>query len=296
MKVSVILRTDGAPSFLEKAIWGYATQCHRDFELLIADHSLTQETGLLIQRMRNETDLNLRLVLEEGGSIHQPVVLNKAICAASSDYIIFSDSCCVPRWDFVAQHVGRAKSGCMLFGDVIRLPEVASQRISTEHILSGQATSPSWLRSQGVSMGSRMLPLLSGPRLAMWLDRVPTARHKWNSLNSSAWKDDILRANGFDERMKDGDIDRELGERMHNAGIRTKQIRHQAICLQLDQTREQGGVDSEARRCSRKIRLDTQRHRFTWTPHGILQGSQLKRVFSSQDRFEDELDNHLKAA
>ena len=86
MKVSVILRTDGAPSFLEKAIWGYATQCHRDFELLIADHSLTQETGLLIQRMRNETDLNLRLVLEEGGSIHQPVVLNKAICAASSDF------------------------------------------------------------------------------------------------------------------------------------------------------------------------------------------------------------------
>ena len=47
----------------------------------------------------------------------------------------------------------------------------------------------------------------------------------------------MIAINGYDERMQYGGPDRELGERLINFGIKTKQIRHQAICLHLDHPR-----------------------------------------------------------
>ena len=59
----------------------------------------------------------------------------------------------------------------------------------------------------------------------------------WNGHNASGWKKDIMAINGFDERMQYGGQDRELGERLFNYGIKSKQIRYSAICVHLDHPR-----------------------------------------------------------
>lgn len=51
------------------------------------------------------------------------------------------------------------------------------------------------------------------------------------------WHEDIVKARGFDERMKYGGEDCELGERLMNAGIKAVQIRYLAIMLHLDHDR-----------------------------------------------------------
>jgi len=55
--------------------------------------------------------------------------------------------------------------------------------------------------------------------------------------NNYCIKADILKVNGFDERMQYGGQDRELGERLFNAGIKSKQLRYSAVVVHLDHKR-----------------------------------------------------------
>ena len=67
----------------------------------------------------------------------------------------------------------------------------------------------------------------------------------------------ILSVNGFDERMQYGGEDRELGERLFNMGIKSKQIRYSAICLHLDHSR--GYVQPEMIEKNNRIRKTTKK-------------------------------------
>ena len=65
------------------------------------------------------------------------------------------------------------------------------------------------------------------------MNTLTPAKATFNGGNSSGWRSDILDARGFDVRMQYSGEDRELGERLVNAGIRGTQIRYSAIVLHL---------------------------------------------------------------
>lgn len=67
--------------------------------------------------------------------------------------------------------------------------------------------------------------------LASILNAVTTTKPTWNGHNASGWMEDVMRVNGYDERMEYGGQDREFGERLVNCGITGLQIRYSAICL-----------------------------------------------------------------
>jgi hypothetical protein len=67
--------------------------------------------------------------------------------------------------------------------------------------------------------------------------------------------------------MAYGGLDRELGERLVNAGIRPKQIRHRAVCVHLDHGRSY--LDSEKLKRNQAIRREVRTRRLTWTESGI---------------------------
>ena len=69
------------------------------------------------------------------------------------------------------------------------------------------------------------------------MDRLTTTKATWNGHNASTWKSYALAANGFNNAMRYGGEDREFGERLMNAGIRGKQVRHRPICVHLDHGR-----------------------------------------------------------
>jgi glycosyltransferase involved in cell wall biosynthesis len=285
MEVSVILSTYNSPAWLEKSIWGYAKQTHRGFELLVADDGSDEETARCIHRLKRETGLLIRHFWQEHRGFRKCTILNRAIAAALTDYLVFSDGDCIPREDFLATHVRLARRGCMLSGGAVRLPLHLSHSITREDILSGRVCDPKWLASRGVGWNKRGRILVRTAAVAWLLDALTTTRATMNGCNSSAWKTDVLRVNGFDERMLYGGLDRELGERLANAGVRGKQIRHRAICLHLDHARAYDVP--EARKFNRQIRKETRRHRFTWTPYGIKKGL---RVFGREEPVQRELE------
>jgi glycosyltransferase involved in cell wall biosynthesis len=268
MRLSAIVSTYNQPQWLVKVIWGYIAQTYQDFELIIADDGSRDDTRRLIERLQQETDLPIHHVWHEDVGFRKCTILNRAIQRASSDYLVLSDGDCIPRCDFLAVHAQNAAKGCILSGGYFKLPMDISRKISVDDILHRRATDPGWLRAHGMPRRWKMTKLSAGPRLGRLLDFVTTTKASWNGHNSSGWKTDIMRVNGFDERMEWGAEDREMGERLMNCGVRGKRIRYRAVCVHLDHARKY--VRQEAIERNRQIRRETRENHATWTAFGIV--------------------------
>lgn len=267
MRISVIVSTYNAEEWLEKVLQGYRVQAWRDFELIVADDGSREATRRLVEREASDYPVPLRHVWHEDDGYRRQRILNLAILAARHDYVLFSDGDCVPRGDFVRVHAEQAEPGRFLSGGYCKLSMKASKAITSEDIRDGRCFRLDWLRRLDRVGFSPVLKLAAGPRAGPLLDAITTARATFNNCNSSAWKEDLLAINGYDERMKYGGHDRELGERLENHGIRGKQIRHRAVCVHLDHAR--GYKTLESLRRNLAIRAQTRADRATWTPYGI---------------------------
>ncbi len=270
MRVSVIVSTYNSPDWIRLTLWGYAVQGHRDFEVIVADDGSAFETALAIRQVKRESGLAIRHIWHEHCGFRKCTILNKAILAASGDYLVFTDGDCIPRPDFVEQHVRLAQRGYFVSSGTVRLPMKVSRAITVRDILDRKATEPSWLTARGLTAGKGRYRLALGRSLARLCDRMTTTRATFNGGNTSAWRDDILRVNGCDERMGYGGEDREVGERLNNLGVHGIQARHRAVSVHLEHGR--GYIDPEVIRQNLAIRRDTRSRGTTWTPYGIYKG------------------------
>lgn len=268
MKASVIFTTYNSPAWLQKVLWGYKYQTEKDFQLIVADDGSGTETAETIEEMRSIVDFPIVHVWHPDEGFRKCKILNDAIRKAEADYIVFSDGDCIPRSDFLQTHLSKRKEGYFLSGGAVRLPMRLSQRISADDIKTGRAFDKKWLVAEGLKLPAfKKLKLTANAQIAGVLNKISPTGATWNGGNASAWKSDILRVNGFDERMKYGAEDREFGERLMNSGIKPVQIRYSAICLHLDHSR--GYVNETDLRRNAEIRRLTKKEKHTWTSFGI---------------------------
>lgn len=267
MRLSVIVTTYNQPEWLEKVLWGYAAQTFGDFELVIADDGSDQRTADVLERSRANLGVPLLHIWHDDRGFRKCTILNRAIVAASGDVLVFTDGDCIPRRDFLAVHADLVRPGRFLSGGYVKVPRATSDRIGPEDILTGRATSYTWLRRHGADLSRPLLRLAVPAQAAALLDRATPTRASFNGHNASVWRADAIRANGFDERMGWGGLDREFGERLENAGIRGLQIRHRAHVVHLDHGRGYRRPEIEA--ANRAMRDETARTGRVRTPAGI---------------------------
>ena len=269
MSTSVIVSTYNQPKWLELTLLGYSIQIEKDFEIIVADDGSTLETANVIDRIRAETGLSIIHVWHEDEGFRKCRALNAAIRASDLDYLILTDGDCIPAPDFTATHMRLKEPGRFLSGGYVKLTNEVSQQITREEVLNDRVTRASWPISKGMPRSSSLMKLTRIPWLNRLMDVVTTTKATWNGHNASGYRKDIVNVNGFDERMKYGGEDRELGERLENAGIRGKRIRYRAACIHLDHAR--GYVRKNDLERNMKIRQQTRSTRSTWTEHGIKQ-------------------------
>ncbi len=266
---SIIISTYNHPAWLRRCLWGYACQDRHDFEMVIVDDGSGEETRQLIESMRPALPFPLRHVWHEDDGFRKCVILNRGIEAARSDYLVFSDGDCVPRADFVSQHLRLREPGRYLGGGYCKLTMDVSLKIDREVIERGLHTDLAWLKANGLPRKKRSLKLWAQPG---WRERMlnalTTTKPRWAGNNASGWKADLVRVNGFDERMTYGGEDLELGERLGHAGVPGKQIRFSAVCVHLDHAR--GYVKPEMKAANQRIRDAVKANRSTWTDYGLV--------------------------
>ncbi|MDH7598389.1 MAG: glycosyltransferase [Sedimentisphaerales bacterium] len=273
MKVSVIITTFRQPVWLQKVLWGYACQKGADFEVVIAEDDQDQRTKEVIEHFNRQMHgpiQNLVHVSHEHRGFRKCMILNRAVLAASGDYLIFTDGDCIPRQNFVATHMHLARKGMFLSGGYFKLGRKTSMAIDRREIQSGLGFDPHWLIAHGEGWSRWLVRLRFADSRWNWvMDRLTTTKATWNGCNSSTFKEYVLQVNGFDHRMQYGGLDREFGQRLENAGIKGIQIRHRAICLHLDHDRSYASAEGLA--FNRSIRSQTALRKVVRTPYGIDQ-------------------------
>lgn len=269
MTLSVIMTTYNSPEWLEKVLWGYSCQTEQPLEVIVADDGSGPETAQLIERLRQETGLDIRHIWQKDDGFRKCRILNKAILSARGEYLVFTDGDCIPRADFLAVHKHRAERGYFLSGSYFKLPMQTSETISRDDILSGRCFDFKWLCENGLTTRRKTLKLRATPRWAPLLNRLTPTACNLKGSNASVWKEDCLKVNGFDERMAWGGLDREFGVRLENAGIKPRHVRFDAICIHLDHPR--GYADPKIVARNKALRLRVAKERIIETPQGIRQ-------------------------
>ncbi len=271
MKIAVVLSTYNAPQRLEPALLGYAAQSLRDFEMIVADDGSTSDTRELVKDIAVRSGMPIRHVWQEDLGFRKCRILNQAILSTHAEYLIFSDGDCIPRRDFIAQHAALARPNRFLSGGYFKLSAQTSGRVTPSTIAADEVTQVDWLLRNGTPRSGKLGKLRAHGWHAALMNAITPTRPTWNGHNSSGWRADLLRVNGFDERMAYWAQDREFGERLVNAGTRGVQVRYSAICVHLHHERPYKTEESRER--NRGIRQETRRNRASWTPDGILKTS-----------------------
>jgi len=269
MKLSVIISTYNSPEWLEKVLWGYSVQTYGDFEIIIADDGSTESTQALISRMKQETSLAIGHVWQPDNGFQKCRILNKAVLDAEADYIVFTDGDCIPRRDFLEVHAKEALPGRYLSGGYHKLPLATSKAITKDDILTNRCFNLKWLKDHGLERSYKNCKLTATKQQAKIFNALTPTRCRFKGSNGSAWKNDILAVNGFDETMAYGGEDREFGVRLINLGIKPKHVRYNAIVLHLDHPR--GYVEPMVVQNNKAHRLSVEKQGIVRTEHGIEQ-------------------------
>jgi len=263
--IGVVISTYNNPVWLEKVLWGYCCQIRPADEIVIADDGSKQDTHELINRFRKT--LPIKHVWHEDNGFQKSRILNKAIIASESEYLIFTDQDCIPHVDFVVVHERCAREGYFLSGGYFKLSMEISKKTSQEDVESSRIFDIGWLKRQGLLFSFKWLKLIRNVSFASFMNTITLTKATWNGCNASGWRKDIVAVNGFNEEMQYGGQDREFGERLFNMGIKSKQIRYSAIVVHLDHNRPYKTKESISKNI--EIRKNTRKSGIVETPYGI---------------------------
>ena len=267
MKVSIIISTYNAEEWLQKVLIGYSVQTEQDFEIVVADDGSRALTKKLLDSFSGKFKHPIVHVWHEDNGFQKTIIINKAILKTNSDYLIFTDGDCVPRKDFIAVHLKNREEGYFLSGGYFKLPMDVSHQITNNDIENQDCFNFNWLKKNGLKTSFKAIKLTHIALFADFMNWITPTKRSWNGHNSSGLKKDIIAINGFNHDMKYGGLDREMGERLFNNGLLSKQIRYTAICLHLDH--ERGYATPETWKINNDIRTYNKKHKVTYIKNGL---------------------------
>jgi glycosyltransferase involved in cell wall biosynthesis len=267
-KVGVVITTYNSPLWLKNVLFGYEAQSHSNFVTIIADDGSGAPTKDVIDFFVARGRLTIEHVWHEDKGFQKCQILNKAIAQTDCDYLIFTDGDCIPEHNFVAQHIALAQPGYFLSGGYVKLTTPVSQAITEADIKNGDVFNIAWLKSKGQPGSHKLWKLIKCAATKKFLNAVTPTKATWNGMNSSTWTKDIKACNGFNEDMQYGGLDRELGERLYNLGLKGKQVRYSIACLHLDHPRSYDTPETWKKNYA--IRNDVKKTGRYWTENGIV--------------------------
>ncbi|MFD1015963.1 glycosyltransferase family 2 protein [Winogradskyella rapida] len=268
-KASVIISTYNKPLWLGWVLHSYTLQTEQNFEIIIADDGSDARTKAVIEQFASTSNLKISHVWQEDQGFQKTRILNKAIVASNSEYLIFTDGDCLARKDFVETHLRLRQKHCALSGGYFKMADSITSHINTTVISEQKCFEKDWLIEMGQPSSFKLNKLTRSKTKSQILNWITPTKATFDGMNVSCYKMAIVDVNGFDERMQYGGLDREVGERMMNNGIKFIQVRYSTICVHLHHERPY--KTDKARALNEAIRTETKRKKKKWSPYGIKQ-------------------------
>lgn len=278
IKASLIIAFYNNTQALGLIFKALSAQSCMDFEVVIADDGSKQDAVDWIEEKKSQLPFALKSVWHEDKGFRKNRILNHAVLAAESEYLIFIDGDCIPEKHFIEDHVNHAQRGVVLSGRRVELPEPFTSLMQSStspetffsrykwqifrqylFTLPDAATKGRSNRGRHVEKGIRLpyawqQKLIGGFKPAGIL-----------GCNFSLYKNDLIKVNGFDMRYEAPAVgeDTDLDYRLGLVGITTRVLKGLAIQLHiyhpwLSRTSPNYGLF-----------LDTMEHKRSWAEQGI---------------------------
>lgn len=233
---SLIISFYNRIDYLKLVFAGCERQTFRSFEIILADDGSNQNVVSEIESLSTQISFQLKHVWQENKGFRKNRILNTAIRASSSNYLIFIDGDCIPHYKFIEEHYLNSSPKHCLTGRRVNLSEKFTQKLNYENVRGG-------------ILEKRVLPLVIDGLIGKSFDvekgtyfknkflRSYFNRKKRGLLgcNFSIHKQNIERINGFDERYQAPSIgeDSDIQFRLELLGITVKSLNNIAVQYHL---------------------------------------------------------------
>lgn len=225
MLVSLIISTYNSPVALARTLEGVLNQTECPHEVIVADDGSTAETAEVVSRFAASAPFPVRHVWHEDRGFRLGAIRNKAIAAATGDYIVQIDGDILLHPRFVADHRSYARKGTFACGSRVLLGEKITHDIFAEGIKSIHPWTADILNRKNA---------VRSPLLASAIGRLAASHLKYRGCNMAFWRDDLIAVNGYDENFQGwGCEDHDLVARLINNGVRFRPLRHVAVCYHM---------------------------------------------------------------
>lgn len=234
--LSVIVSVYNRFDYLQLVLAGLERQTLWDFEVIIADDGSNNKFVEQLKNLTSQLPFPLIHIRQDDKGFRKNKILNKAIVAANSDYLVFIDGDCVPHSEFLNEHSKYRKNNVCLTGRRVNLSEKITGRLSPGLVKKGFLEDKTFMlimdglfgKSNYVEKGfyikNKVLRELLNKKIRGLL-----------GCNFSVYKEDLLKINGFDERYEAPSIgeDSDVQYRLELAGMKIKSLNNIAVQYHL---------------------------------------------------------------
>jgi len=236
VKTSVIAAFYNNIKYLKLVLAGFQRQTEVDFELIIADDGSSEEVVREIESFTSNYSFRIKHIWHPDKGFRKNKILNQAILASSSEYLIFIDSDCVPHSRFVAEHLNEKTNAVVLTGRRVNLSQKITNELTELKIRNGFLENQ-YLKIIEDGLFGKSYDVEKGFYLENKFLRK-TFNTKYRGLlgcNFSLNKKDILDINGFDERYEAPSIgeDSDIEFRLSLNGVKVKSLNQIAVQYHL---------------------------------------------------------------
>jgi glycosyltransferase involved in cell wall biosynthesis len=227
MRVALVITTYERPDALAAVLASVARQRVTPAEVVVADDGSGVATRDLLTAFIGRSTLPVRALSQPHEGFRLTRLRNLAIAATEMDYVVFVDGDMLLHPEFIADHVRIARRGFYTQG-----VRVHADARMTQKLIADPAREPG-LWSPGLG-GLRRTYLLHSPVLSALTRRLANGLLAIKGCNQGFWRDDLVRVNGFNEAIQGwGPEDKELAERLQNAGVRRQSLLFGGIACHL---------------------------------------------------------------
>lgn len=227
VKLSVVVTTYKRPDALRRVLEALIRQRRKPDEVLIADDGSGSGTREVVQRTARGADFPVRHIWQADRGFRVSRIRNRAVAAATGDYLVFLDGDCIPDGWFVMDHAALAREGRFFQGKRVLVDRTRAEDFDFREIPPA---------------GGRLKLLMSrhiGNRHHLLrIPGIPVVRSQKlsgiRSCNIGVFRNDFTAVNGFNEAFEGwGREDSELAVRLYRFGLWRSAHPFRAICFHL---------------------------------------------------------------
>ena len=223
--ITLVVNTFNQPEYLARVLAALPRQMSDSDQVVLADDGSEAPTKEVFKQWSSKQKFHTAHVWQKNEGFRRARILNLAIAASRSDYIVFLDGDTVPHPRFIADHRATAKRGFFAQGHRALVEQKAAEWFGKGDF---------YPERRRAILQNQISGLKNSFRWPFAIRKIKGHLRGIRGCNLGIWRDDLVRVNGYNEAFTGwGREDSELAVRLMNNGIQRLDLRGRALCFHL---------------------------------------------------------------